>query len=150
MKLICKLLEFNSESHKKSIEIRREVLRKPLGLDFTIEELDNEVEQFHFAVFDADTMIGVLLLKQANAGSFDVLKMRQVAVLPNAQGKGAGNALVKFAEDWSISVSCQSFELNARKTAVDFYLKMHYQLVGDEFLEVGIPHFKMLKYLSSN
>jgi predicted GNAT family N-acyltransferase len=150
MNLTCKLLEFNSEDHKKSIEIRREVLRKPLGLDFTIEELDNEVEQFHFAVFDADTLIGVLLLKQANAGSFDVLKMRQVAVLPIVQGKGAGNALVKFAEDWSISVSCQLLELHARKTAVDFYLKMHYQLVGDEFFEVGIPHFKMLKYLSSN
>lgn len=150
MNLSCKLLEFNSEDHKKSIEIRREVLRVPLGLDFTNEELDMELDQFHFAVFDADVMIGVLLLKQAIIGSFDVLKMRQVAVLPLAQGKGAGHALVKFSEDWSMSVSCQVLELHARKTAVDFYLKMHYHLIGDEFLEVGIPHFKMLKYLRSN
>jgi predicted GNAT family N-acyltransferase len=35
--------------------------------------------------------------------------------------------------------------LNARKVALPFYLKSGYVIQGDEFEEVGIPHFKMSK-----
>ncbi len=150
MKLSCKLLDFNTDDHKHSIEIRRKILRIPLGIEFTNEELENEVDQFHFAVFNEDKMLGVLLLKQAVKGSFEVLKMRQVAVLETAQGKGAGKHMVAFAEQWAQSKNCHLIELHARQTAVDFYLKLSYELIGDEFQEVGIPHFKMLKYLRSN
>ncbi|MFM6984996.1 MAG: GNAT family N-acetyltransferase [Chitinophagaceae bacterium] len=150
MNLTCKLLDFNSDEHLQSIEIRRQILRLPIGLNFTKEELENEVDQFHFAVFDGKDMLGVLLLKQAVNGSFEILKMRQVAVLESYQGKGAGQYMVQFAEQWASSVNCRLIELHARNTAVNFYLKMAYELIGDEFQEVGIPHFKMLKYLRSN
>ncbi len=150
MNLSCKLLDFKSDEHERSIEIRREILRIPLGLEFTNEELENEVDQFHFAVFNEDKMLGVLLLKQAETGRFDVLKMRQVAVLESAQGLGAGTFMVEFAEQWAQSKNYHLIELHARQTAVDFYLKLSYELVGDEFQEVGIPHFKMLKSLRSN
>ncbi len=150
MNLSCKLLDFNSDEHQMSIEIRRQTLRLPLGLNFTIDELENEVDQFHFAVFNGEDMLGVLLLKQAVNGSFETLKMRQVAVLESVQGRGVGQYMVHFAEQWARSVNCRLIELHARQTAVNFYLKMSYNLIGDEFQEVGIPHFKMLKYLSSN
>jgi predicted GNAT family N-acyltransferase len=35
--------------------------------------------------------------------------------------------------------------LHARKYAAAFYTVMDYQVVGDEFTEVGIPHFMMEK-----
>jgi predicted GNAT family N-acyltransferase len=38
--------------------------------------------------------------------------------------------------------------LHARETAVPFYLKLGYEVVGGQFEEVGIPHFKMEKKLS--
>jgi predicted GNAT family N-acyltransferase len=34
---------------------------------------------------------------------------------------------------------------NARKTAVPFYLQLGFETVGEEFEEVGIPHFRMQK-----
>jgi predicted GNAT family N-acyltransferase len=40
-----------------------------------------------------------------------------------------------------------AIELHARANAVNFYAKYAYRIVGDEFEEVGIPHFKMIKRL---
>jgi len=38
-------------------------------------------------------------------------------------------------------------ELNARKNAVPFYKKLNYKTSGKEFMEIEIPHFKMVKTL---
>jgi predicted GNAT family N-acyltransferase len=38
--------------------------------------------------------------------------------------------------------------MHARKTAVPFYERIGYQVAGEEFLEVGIPHYEMRKLLT--
>jgi len=38
-------------------------------------------------------------------------------------------------------------ELNARQVALAFYLSQDYDQIGESFLEIGIPHFKMIKKL---
>ena len=40
-----------------------------------------------------------------------------------------------------------SLSLHARSIAVGFYEKLGYETVGDEFIEVSIPHRKMAKRL---
>ncbi len=35
--------------------------------------------------------------------------------------------------------------LHARKNAVPFYLALGYKIIGEEFEEVGLPHFEMEK-----
>ena len=144
-KVECKLLEFGSEEYKQSIELRRKVLRIPLGLDFTPNDLNAEHDQFHFAIFDNDILIGVLLLKTMKDISPSILKMRQVAIEPDFQSKGFGSILVKFSEQWAVESEFESIELNARNTAVQFYRNLNYEEIGDEFLEVNIPHIKMIK-----
>ncbi|MEJ7682070.1 MAG: GNAT family N-acetyltransferase [Segetibacter sp.] len=37
--------------------------------------------------------------------------------------------------------------MHARKSAVGFYEKLGYKIVGDEFLELNIPHYIMEKQL---
>jgi predicted GNAT family N-acyltransferase len=144
MNAVCKLLEYGSPEQKESIELRDEVLRKPLGLKFSEEEL-KEDEQFHFACFIDNKIKGILLLKPIADG---IIKMRQVAVSPELHGKGIGKQLVKFCEQWAIDNGYHKIELNARKTAMDFYLSLDYKTIGDEFTEVNIPHMKMYKVLN--
>lgn len=39
-------------------------------------------------------------------------------------------------------------KLNAQKYAEEFYKKLGYQTISDEFLDAGIPHITMVKDLS--
>lgn len=72
-----------------------------------------------------------------------------MAVLPSFQKQGIGEALVKEAEKFCTTQKADLIWFNARTTAVGFYQKMGYEIVGSEFEinEVG-PHFLMFKYLS--
>ena len=73
--------------------------------------------------------------------------MRQVAVQTEWQGHGIGKKLVEFAELFAKKLLFIKIELNARKTAIDFYLNLGYKTIGNEFIEVGIKHIKMFKNL---
>ena len=143
--MVCKVLEFGSQEHTESIELRRKVLRRPLGLDFTKEELSSENKQYHIACFKDNGLIGILLMKPLDGKR---LKMRQVAVDGLVQGHGTGTFMVAFTEKWARENGYDFIELSARKTAVNFYLRMGYHIEGGEFMEVGIPHYRMTKALS--
>ena len=76
------------------------------------------------------------------------LKMRQVVVAEEWQGRGIGKELIGFAEDFAQSKGYQLIEANVRQTAIGFYDKLDYQKQGKEFTEVGIPHMKVEKKLN--
>lgn len=142
MKTEIKQIEFGGEEHKKEIELRYKILRQPLGLHYTQEQLDAEKDEFHFAAFEGDKFAGCLLMKAINK---DEIKMRQVAVDETYQGKGVGKALVLYSENFASGKGFSVITLHARKTAFTFYEKLGYEIVGDEFIEVTLPHFKMRK-----
>lgn len=136
------IAKFESKEYDEAVALRYEVLRKPLGMVYTPEQLAEEATETHvIAVADAK-VVGVLLLKRI---SDKKLKMRQFAVDDAFQGQGIGSALVAFAEDFAIEKGFSIITLNARMTAVPFYERLGYDVVGDEFVEVGIPHLRMVK-----
>lgn len=139
-----KVIEFGSDKYKSSIVLRYDVLRKPLNMEYTSQQLEDEKNEIHIVAIMEDAVVGVLLLKIMNNTT---LKMRQVAVDVVHQQKGIGTALVKFAEQYAFQHNFKIIELHARDTAIDFYLKNSYEIIGDEFLEVNIPHYKMIKEL---
>ena len=106
--------------------------------------LKKESTEIHVAAINDSEIIGILLLKPEENQK---IKMRQVAVKPEWQGLGMGKKLVKFAEKVALKKGFFTIELNARNTAVYFYLSLDYNTIGNEFLEVGIPHIKMFKNL---
>ncbi|MES2618803.1 MAG: GNAT family N-acetyltransferase [Bacteroidota bacterium] len=140
----CKILTFGSEEHQQSIALRRKILRVPLGLNFTEEELQQEAEQMHIGCFTEIQLCGILILVKYNSTT---VKMRQVAVDDTMQGKGIGRVMVVFAEQWAITNGYTLMSLHARETAVPFYLTLGYSIDGHQFEEVGIPHYKMIKKL---
>ncbi len=132
-----------SPEYVGEVALRRRVLRHPLGLDFTDEELAAEVTDFHLvAVLDSE-VVGCLVLTPKG----ESVKMRQVAVSETLQRSGVGRRMVTLSEELGRREGFAEMVLNARATAVPFYLSLGYELVGDEFVEVGIPHRKMRKPL---
>ena len=138
--------------YTEALELRDEVLRKPIGLEFPEYQVDLEVADIHVVGLEKSTeneaeseeIVACLLLHRL--GPTEV-KMRQVAVRTDRQGRGIGSGLVEASEVVARQLGFRSMVLNARATAVPFYLALDYQVRGDAFEEVGLPHFKMSKAL---
>jgi predicted GNAT family N-acyltransferase len=133
-----------SPAYALCVALRRDVLRKPLGLEFTVDQLAAESRSLHLAAFDGDVLVGCLMLAPKDRHT---VQMRQVAVRQDHQGKGLGAIMVRESEVAARYHSFKRMVLNARETAVPFYLKLGYKAVGEPFIEVGIPHRKMEKAL---
>ena len=140
---ICEI-PFGSVWYALSVALRYDVLRKPLGLNFTAEQLASEDEEHHIAYIENGCVVGCLVLVPKENG---IIKMRQVAVAEHAQNKGIGLKMVQFSEAFATEKDFHTMDLHARKTAVPFYLRQQYTIVGDEFTEVTIPHYRMVKKL---
>jgi predicted GNAT family N-acyltransferase len=140
-----KLIQHNSPAYEQTISLRDEILRKPLGMKYDKADLDAESDSFHLACYEEEEVIGCLVLKPIPESN--ELKMRQVAVKENQQGKGVGRKLVEFSEEFAKQKGFSKMTLHAREVAVKFYLALDYKIVGEGFEEVGIPHFKMEKLM---
>ncbi len=126
------------------VDLRLQMLRKPLNLSFTEEELEKEKNDILIGCFDDDRMEGCCLLTQTEPG---VVRLRQMAVISGLQGKGLGRALMQFAENVARDMGYKKITMHARKTALGFYEKLGYRACGDEFIEVTVPHYEMQKDL---
>jgi len=144
LNISIQILTFESLNQLESVELRRQVLRIPLDLDYSKEELAAEFEQVHLGAILNGHVVGVLLLVQHEDG---ILKMRQFAVDSAYQGKGIGTKLVEYSEFWAKQNNFTRISLHARDTAVSFYQQLGYKIKGEQFTEVGIPHRMMMKEL---
>ncbi len=138
------LIKHGTEAYQQMVELRREVLRRPLGLDFTPEQLEAEAADTIVAGLENDKVIACCLLTPQEDKT---LQLRQMAVDSSLQSKGMGREIVHFAENWARNNGYQSMMLHARDIAIGFYEKCGYTLVGEGFTEVGIPHHLMEKNL---
>lgn len=144
MMLTIKIIPFGSQEYINEVALRYTILREPLGLSFSEEQLESEIDEIHINAFDKNLLVGTLVLKIV---SIDEIKMRQVAVLPELRGKGIGKCMVFFSEGWAKGRGYKLMSMSARKDSVPFYIGLGYRIVGDEFIEVTIPHFRMEKTL---
>ncbi|HEY8893951.1 MAG TPA: GNAT family N-acetyltransferase [Niastella sp.] len=142
--MALKIIDHGSREYQQMVQLRNDILRRPLGLQFTPEELEKEKEEILIGAFEEEKMLGCCMLIKEDPAS---VRLRQMAVLNNLQGKGIGRALMQFAENIARDRGFQKITMHARKTAVGFYEKLGYRVSGQEFEEVTIPHFTMEKML---
>lgn len=142
--MALKQIDHGSKEYDQMIYLRQEVLRRPLGLTFAPEELDREKEDILIGAFDDDELLACCLLTRIDKSS---LRLRQMAVQNNLQGKGIGASMMNFAELLARDKGYRKLTMHARKTALGFYEKLGYRIVGDEFEEVTLPHYVMEKHL---
>lgn len=136
-----------SPDYNALVALRHDVLRRPLGRTFTRAELEAERGSVHVGAWEGDALAGCLVLLPLDAGR---VRMRQVAVREDRQGRGVGRALVDFAETWARGQGFEVMVLHARAGAVGFYEALDYQKQGGMFEEVDLPHWQMTKALSGN
>jgi len=142
--MALRMIDHGTKEYQQMVNLRNEILRKPLGLSFTKEELEHEKDDILMGAFEDDKLLGCCLLTRMDAKT---IRLRQMAVPNSMQGKGVGRALMIFAENIARDLGYKKLCMHARKTAVGFYQKLGYGISGDEFVEVTIPHYVMEKAL---
>ena len=71
-----------------------------------------------------------------------VSKVQRVAVLREARGTGAGAAIMRaIMADPALPAS---FTLGSQESAVRFYERLGFRVVGEPFMDAGIPHRTMV------
>lgn len=137
-----KVIGFGTSDYKKMVDLRYRILREPLGLNFSPEYLGKEKDDILCICEDDARVIGCCILTPINE---NIIQLRQMAVDGSIQQKGIGAKVLHFAEETSRERGFNKITLHARKVAVGFYQKYNYNTIGEEFTEVGIPHYEMEK-----
>jgi len=128
-----------------AVTLRQNLLRTPLGLRFSDEELAGEhLPARHFAAYVGGKIIGCAILLPLGDG---VGKLRQVAVESGLQGRGVGGTLVSHVESVALGAGVRLLILHARADARGFYAGLGYQCWGPPFTEFGLSHLEMRKDL---
>ncbi len=142
--MALKIIDHGSAEYLKMVNLRDVVLRRPLGLTFSHDELMREKEDALLVCVDDEVMLGCCILVKLNN---EVVRLRQMAVAPNLHGKGIGASLMSFAESIAKDKGFNKMTMHARDSAIGFYEKLGYVVSGEQFLEVNIPHHIMEKSL---
>ncbi len=142
--MALKQLYHGSKEYDQMVNLRYEIMRKPLGLGFSDEELKREKDDILIGAFDEDEIIGCCILSKIDN---QCARLRQMAVQKNNQGMGIGESMMAFAENIARDRGYKFIMMHARDTAIGFYEKYGYKIKGNEFIELNIKHHIMEKKL---
>jgi len=140
------IIEYGSPEYSQMVDLRTRILREPLNLSFSEQDLFRDKEDMLCGYFEKSFLKACCILSRYDT---ETLQLRQMAVDNTCQGKGIGNILLNFAEQKAKENRFTKIMLHARETAISFYLKNGYQIVSNKFIEVGIPHYEMIKELKN-
>lgn len=142
--MALKIIDHGTTEYQQMLKLRDDILRKPLGLTFNDDELEKEKNNLHIGAYEDEQMLGCCMLVEEDP---ETVRLRQMAVINDLQGKGIGRALMSFAENLARDRGYKRITMHARKNALGFYEKMGYKTLGKEFQEITIAHFVMEKEL---
>ena len=120
-------IPWQSDLYQQEVALRDEVLRAPLGLGFTPEQLAAEKDELRFGVVDQQQvdqqLIACVLVKPLSS---TVAKLRQMAVAPDRQREGVGATLIRSVEKSLADRGYEVIEMNAREVVMGFYQSLGY------------------------
>ena len=126
--------------------LRNRVLRAPLGLTLSEEDVRGEEQQIHVVALDErGEVVGCVLIAPAADGT---ARIRQMAVQEHFRGKGIGAGLMAQAETIARALPARKVTMHARLSARGFYERLGYRVTSDVFMQVTIPHVAMEKTLN--
>ncbi len=74
-------------------------------------------------------------------------KIGRMAVIKEYRGSGIGGKMLMALIKAGSKNNMHQLVLNAQKTAIDFYKKYGFEILGEEFLEADMLHMKMVRHL---
>jgi predicted GNAT family N-acyltransferase len=139
-----RIIQHNSNEYEQMMALRISELLTPIGVPASYIEKEKEKYDILIGAFENNELIGCCILSPKND---ETIQLRQMAVKTNYRGRRIGAEIIEFAEKVAKENNYAILMMHARNGVVGFYKKNGYQITGNEFFEVGIPHYKMQKQL---
>jgi predicted GNAT family N-acyltransferase len=133
-----------SDLYRQALALREAILRKPLGLAVTGDELFDDAMRQHFCAVACGAVVGTVSLRPLDETT---LHLKQMAVAEKRRRMRIGAQLLAHAEAWAASGGFRLMVLHARIGAEGFYARLGYLPEGERFDENTIPHVRMTKRL---
>ena len=134
-----------SGDYRACVELRNAVLRRPLGMSLSPDQLAGEAGDLHLAYRLGEAVVACAVLSPLDGAR---VRLRQMAVAPAHRNQGIGTRLLAFAESTARGRGFRECLLHAREGAVGFYARQGYRAVGPPFVEVTLAHRLMRKPLA--
>jgi predicted GNAT family N-acyltransferase len=134
-----------SDLYSQAVGLREAILRRPLGLVVTAEELADDLLRVHFCATSYGAVVGTVSLRPLDG---EAIQLKQMAVAEERRRERIGAQLLASAEDWARRHGFRLMVLNARLGAEGFYARYGYLAEGEPFDENTLPHVRMTKTLA--
>lgn len=131
-------------------KLRRAVLRPTQPPETIIYPLDDAPGTLHVGAFLGNELVGITTVSHEpppGEQNLAAWRMRGVAVIENARGKGIGRMMAKACLDHVIQNGGKLVWVNGRTTALKFYNALGFQTRGQEFVTDTGPHYLVWRSL---
>jgi predicted GNAT family N-acyltransferase len=145
MNITFKSFKHDSPLYEESILLRNRVLIEAVGRHEDCRDFDFPDKDIYISAYLGKTLIATAIITPIEE---HCAKIRQMAVDIPYHRQGVGRLLVHEFEKIAIKHRFFHLVLHARETAVPFYKALGYELYGNKFYEIDIPHFAMQKHLA--
>lgn len=128
----------DKEHLELSLQLRTEVFVNEQGVDATLEFDGKDGEARHYLVYQNDKAVGTARWRRTDKG----IKLERFAILSGLRSLGIGKVLLDaIMKELSQE---NNVYLHAQESAVRFYLKNNFSVIGEAFTEADIVHYKMV------
>ena len=143
------MIEIKKINSTETIIVRHPVLRFGKPIESCHFEGDDLPTTSHFGLYFEKQLVAIISSFKVQNKLFseeNQYQIRGMAVLDEFQKKGFGEALLNYCENEIKLKKGNLIWFNARETAIGFYKKSGYKILGDRFEipDVG-PHYILFK-----
>lgn len=124
--------------NKDLAQIRRKVFIEEQNVPASMEWDEYDELSTHYLVTLENKAIACARLKPDG-------QIGRMAVLVDYRNQGIGNSLLQLVLQNAIEKNFKQLHLHAQVSAIPFYKKHGFNILGDIFFEANIPHSRMLK-----
>ncbi len=136
------------------LPLRHAVLRAGRPFETARYANDTDSDACHLGAYRNGELLAVgslYVAEMPDRPGIAAIQIRGVATSPEARGTGLGSALMAAAKDFARKKGAQILWCNARVSAAEFYRKLGYEIVSDEFEIPHIgPHYLMMLSLAAS
>ena len=136
--------EMSNYPTEEGKKLRLEVFVKEQGFEEEFDQFDRLDMAYHFVLFEDGEALATCRMNKEQEGVYHI---GRVAVKKEHRKRGLGAKVIAEAEDAALSMGGHTITIGAQTQALGFYIALGYVAQGDEYIEEGKPHVKVIKQL---